>query len=403
MLIEFKFRNFKSFKDETSLLMTNVKSFRELRDTNLIETNREFDLLKTSAIFGINGSGKSNFVIAMAYMTGIIHNSFSNSLKKEEERPNHNFQFKLNTTCDKAPTFFEVSFLLDESIYRYGFEIFEHTIIKEWLFRKVERETFLFERNRNDFKINNKAFPEGKKRKDEVNENVLFLSHLSQYNQKISRTVFDWFSNINTISGLRENAYEKFTTYLLEKDSNFKNWMTATLKFLEITNVDPGEEDGDIVTYHNKYDENNFLVDSVPFIARDEESAGTTKLIYLLGPIYDTLRSGRILFIDEFDNKLHPNLTKKLVELFHEINIHGAQLVFTCHDSNLLDKKLFRRDQIWFASKNQFGISELYSLSEFNAQTVRKDSAFDKKYLGNEFGAAETLDVTDELTELLYA
>ena len=402
MLIEFRFKNFKSFKDETSLLMTNVKSFKELNDSNIIHTNREFDLLKSAAIYGINGGGKSNFILAMVCMYGIVHNSFSNSLKKEEERPNHDFQFKLSTTTENSPTLFEVSFLLGQEIFRYGYEIIGHKIVNEWLYKKVEREIYLFTREGNNFKINNKAFPEGNKYKKEVNENVLFLSHLSQYNQKVSRSVFDWFLDVNVISGLNERLYETFTTKLLEKELNFKNWLSLALRFLEITNVDPGEEDGDIVTYHNKYDENNLLVDSVPFVARDEESAGTTKLIYLLGPIYDTLRDGRILFIDEFDNKLHPNLTKRLIELFNKFNRNGAQLVFTGHDTNLLDKELFRRDQIWFANKDQFGASELYSLSEFNAKTVRNTSAFDKKYLDNQFGAAETLDLDNKLMDLLY-
>ena len=101
MLIEFKFQNFKSFKNETSLLMTNVESFKEHVDTNIIDiSNREFDLLKSAAIYGYNGVGKSNFIYAMSHMTGIIHNSFSNSLKKDDDKPDHDFQFKLSTETD---------------------------------------------------------------------------------------------------------------------------------------------------------------------------------------------------------------------------------------------------------------------------------------------------------------
>jgi AAA15 family ATPase/GTPase len=403
MLIEFKFRNFKSFRDETNFLMTSVKSFTEHSENNIIKLDKDFDLLKCAAIYGFNAGGKSNFISAMSHMTGIVHNSFSNSLKKEEDKPNHDFQFKLNKTTENADTMFEVSFLLLDTLYRYGFEINGHEIKKEWLFKKLERENPLFIRERNDFQINKTAFKEGLKYKDDVNQNVLFLSHLAQNNQKISRTIFSWFLNVNVLSGLTEESYFKFTERLLKIDTQFKTWISLALKYMEITNIEAGEEDGKIVTYHNQYDENNLLVDSIPFIVHERESHGTRKLIHLLGPIYDTIKNGRVLFVDEFDSRFHPNLSKKLIELFNKFNKRGAQLIFTGHDVSLLSKDLLRRDQIWFINKDQFGVSELYSLSDFNAKTVRNTSAFDKKFLENKFGASDTIEISDKLMDLLYA
>jgi AAA15 family ATPase/GTPase len=401
MLIEFKFRNFLSFKDETVFLMTRVNSFKEHLDENVIKTERDFELLKTATVFGSNGSGKSNFIKAMSRMSEVISNSFSDSLKKDEEKPVHNFSFKLNSLTERAETMFEVSFLVNSTIYRYGFEILDNEIVNEWLYRKNEREVYLFTRIKGVFDINKESFPEGEKYKNDVNSNVLFISHLAQNNQPNARIVFNWFSNVNVISGLYDLNYNRFTAKLLESDPKFKKWASIALKFLEITNVEAGEKEGEIVTYHNKYDDNNLLIDSVAFNAR-MESDGTKKLIHTLGPIYDTLKLGRILFIDEFDSKLHPNLSKKLVELFHRFNLNGAQLIFSAHDSNLLDKDLFRRDQIWFVEKDQFGASSLYSLSEFDAKTVRNTSAFDKKYLANIFGAADTIDLNNKLMSLLY-
>jgi AAA15 family ATPase/GTPase len=171
---------------------------------------------------------------------------------------------------------------------------------------------------------------------------------------------------------------------------------------LEITDVELGEKDGKIVTYHSQYDENKLLVGSIPFPLDLMESEGTKKLSYFLGPIYDTLKNGKILFVDEFDTKLHPNLSKRLMELFHRHNTRGAQLIFTAQDVSLLDKDLLRRDQIWFASKNQFGESELYSLSEFNSETVRNTSDYQKKYLAHDFGAAEAMELKEEAMLLLY-
>lgn len=402
MLIEFKCRNFKSFRDETNFLMTSVKSFTEHSETNIIRLNKDFDLLKCAAIYGVNAGGKSNFIFAISQMINIVHNSFSNSLIKDEDKPNHDFQYKLNKSSENADTMFEVSFILFETIYRYGFEINGHLIKKEWLFKKHERENPLFIRSKNDYKINKAAFKEGEKYKNDVNQNVLLLSHLAQNNQKISRAIFSWFLNVNVLSGLTKVNYFKFTQRLLKTDSNFKTWISLALKYMEITNIEAGEEDGKIVSYHNRYDENNLLIDSIPFIVNESESHGTRKLIHLLGPIYDTIRNGRILFVDEFDSRFHPNLSKKLLELFNRFNQRHAQLIFTGHDVSLLSKDLLRRDQIWFINKDQFGASELYSLSDFNANTVRKTSAYDKKFLENKFGASDTIRIDERLMDLLY-
>lgn len=401
MLIELKFRNFLSFKEETQFLMTRVNSFKEHVETNVIKTDKEFELLKTAAIYGSNGSGKSNFIRAMAAMSNVVFNSFSNSLVKEEERPIQNLSFKLNSQTEKADTMFEVSFLLKSIIYRYGFEINNYEIKKEWLYRKSEREVNLFKRKSKKFTINQESFEEGEKYKNDVNSNVLLISHLAQNNQPIARIIYKWFTTVNAISGIHDRNYNKFTASLLEKDIKFKKWASTALKYLEITNVEAGEKEGEIITYHNKYDSNNLLIDSVPFDAK-MESDGTKKLINTLGPIYDTLKYGKVLFIDEIDSKLHPNLSKKLIELFHKCNRKNSQLIFSAQDSNLLDKDLFRRDQIWFVEKDQFGASSIYSLSEFDAKTVRNTSAFDKKYLANEFGAADTIEINKDLMDLLY-
>ncbi|WP_282731975.1 AAA family ATPase [Flavobacterium yafengii] len=389
-----------SFKEDTSFLMTTVKSFKELNETNVFKTNKDFDLLKSAAIYGQNASGKSNFIVAISCMSWIINNSFSDSLKKESERLIHDFQFKLNTATENENTLFEVSFLIGDIIYRYGFEINGNQIISEWLYNKDEREILLFNRIGNEFEINKTKFKEGLKYKNDVNQNVLFLSHLSQNNQQISKSIWLWFQKINEIDGLDEEHYNKVTTLLLKNDSDFKKWVSQALKFLEISNIESGEND-DIYTFHNKYDKNNLLVGSESFRLEDE-SAGTRKLIQILGPIYDTLKLGKILFIDEFDSKLHPNLSKKLLEFFNKFNKNHAQFIFSAQDSNLLDKKLLRRDQIWFVEKNQFGASSIYSLSDFNSKTVRNDSAFDKKYLENNFGAADTFEIDQNLMDLLY-
>ena len=152
MLVEFKYKNFLSYKDETSLLMTKVKSFKELEKTNIIN-NDYFDLLKTAAIYGTNGGGKSNLVKAMGFMKSVVHNSFADSLKKEEDRSDKDYFFKLNDESENEPSMFEVSFIKNYILYRYGFEIKGYELISEWLTKKKETETILFEREFQNFKI----------------------------------------------------------------------------------------------------------------------------------------------------------------------------------------------------------------------------------------------------------
>lgn len=401
MLVEFKFKNFLSFKEDVVFQMTKVAAFKEHIKTHVITTDKGFDLLKSSAIYGANGSGKSNLIKAFGAMRSMVFTSFSNSLLEEDKKPVPDFVHKLNSKSEKSPTMFEVSFLVGNSIYRYGFEIKSGEVKREWLYRKIEREVNLFYRKGSKFEINSESFKEGESFKKFVNSNVLFISHLAQNNQTVSSKVYRWFKSTNVISGLYDSNYNKFTVSLLLNNPNFKKWSTYALRYLEITNVEAREDSGEILTYHNKYDENNLLIDSVPFNEL-MESEGTKKLINTLGPIYDTLSKGRLLWIDELDSKLHPNLSKKLIELFHQFNRKGAQLVFTGQDSNLLDKDLFRRDQIWFTQKDQFGSSTLYSMSEFDTKTVRNTSSYNKKYLANEFGSADTIELTKVMLDLIY-
>ncbi|WP_205314269.1 AAA family ATPase [Pedobacter namyangjuensis] len=369
--------------------------------SNIIKTSKDLDLLKVAAIYGANGSGKSNFIKAFGYFNNYVYNSFRDSMNKDNELKARNNHFRLSTTTEDANTMFEVSFINGKYIYRYGYELLGRKIKKEWLFRKLDREIQLFERTDQEFEINQESFEEGKKYYKEVNENVLFISHLAQYNQPVTKEVLSFFDHVAVIDGIEQNHYSEVTTELLRDNKNFKEWAATVLKYLEIANIEAGEKDGEIITYHRKYDENNFVVDAVPF-RKYMESDGTRKLIHILGPIYYTLRSGGVLFIDEFDCKLHPNLTKKLLSLFQKYNKRNAQLVFSAQDTTLLDKKILRRDQIWFVNKDQFGGSSIYSLSEFGAKTVRNTSDFAKKYLDNTFGGADTLKITDKLTDLLY-
>ena len=142
----------------------------------------------------------------------------------------------------------------------------------------------------------------------------------------------------------------------------------------------------EIYTTHHVYDKEGKVVEKTRFNAERFESNGTNKIISLSGPLFDTLLHGSVLFVDELDAKLHPMLTRAIVRLFmdKETNPKGAQVVFTTHDTHLLDKDYLRRDQVWFTEKDAAEASDLYSLLEFKE---RNDRNFEKNYIQGRYGA----------------
>jgi len=401
MLIEFKCRNFLSFKDEMTLNLTSIDSYSEHKATHIIKSKKAgLKLLKSIAVYGSNGGGKSNLTRAMTFMDDLIHTSFRDSLNKDEEWEEWDGYFKLCPSSTKEPSMFEVSFFVDKDIYRYGFEVYNWKITGEWLYKTEKRETLLFKRTGDKFKINKIRFQEGERFK-EVNSNVLFISFLAQYNAGESGKVFNFFRDINVINALDDRHTRHVTKKLLKDDKNFSKWLSIALQFLEINSIDVSSDDKDLLAQHPVYDENNLLTGFIDFNVEKNESEGTKKLINILGAIYDTLKWGKVFFIDEFNSKLHPNLSLKIIKLFHEFNNNGAQFIITAHDPTLLDKDVFRRDQIWFVDRNQFGASELYPMSNFKAADgLRSMSDFRSKYLKSDFGAAESMEITNEFINI---
>lgn len=437
MIIEFKVENFLSFKDLTTLSMVTAKSFKEHKDTHTFTIDNKLSLLKSAVIYGDNASGKSNLLEAMEFMKRIILNSFRDALLENSDRKFPLEKFALNSKSEQESTFFEVSFFNNGTKYRYGFEIDYDKVVAEWLYHTTSKEVYLFKRDLQNIEVNKSAFKEGLGKEEDVKENVLFLSVLATLGKETSSSIVEWFKKFNIINGIHDRGHKRYTIDKLKSDKNFFNWVLHFIKYLEISNLTTTEEDvneidletlrekekdeeiinfftsihkiqskqpkrDQLITYHRKYDENNVLVDTISFNFDKQESEGTKKLLYLLGPWYDTLKNGKVLIIDELDSRLHSHLTLRLIDFFHKCNVNQAQLICAVHDISLLNKETFRRDQIWFVEKNQFGASELISLADFKTDTVRNKSAFDKNYLEGKYGAIPYFDIDVKLNQLLY-
>jgi AAA15 family ATPase/GTPase len=413
MLIEFSVSNYLSFKRKTALNLS-ATAIKEHADTNIFSTAR-YDLLKGAVIYGANASGKSNFIKAMSTMRRLVLQSFEQSSADELDI----VPFLLNTATEKAPTFFETIFLIDDIRYRYGFEVTNTTIHAEWLFEaQKQAEKPLFVREQDGIEVM-KAFPEGKDLETRTRDNALFLAVVDQFNGKVAKKIMHWFNNFIAISGLSHEGYKSVTFRMLEnkqmKHSLLDFYKRLDLGFDDITiskkAFDPKDLPGDmsegllkhlisdlegafkidIKTVHKKYNARDKVVGSIQFDMRSQESSGTNKLFNISGPIFDVLNDGGILIIDELDASLHPLLTLAITRLFNSkaFNRNNAQLIFATHDTNLLSSGNYRRDQIYFVEKDKYGASDMYSLVEYKEEgkPVRKDRSFEKDYIEGRYGA----------------
>ncbi|MEG3860207.1 AAA family ATPase [Microcoleus sp. herbarium12] len=428
MLIGFSVGNYKSFKETVTLSMVAssiTEDDRELDENNVFEINHRLKLLKSAAIYGANASGKSNLVAAVNFMKWFVLNSSKETQVSEAIDIE---AFRLSTETEKEPSFFEIVFLLEGKNFRYGFEINSEQVVAEWLFQSdKDSEIMLFERDFDSFILDD--FPEGQGVSDKTRNNALFLSVVAQFNGKLSGKILLWFSKtLQLISGLQDRQYRKETLESFENDRH-RHDIIEFIKKLDLGIADiqiinqpvflssnnkalyaksyggslylDSESKPTVKTVHRKYDADEKQTAIEIFDIEKHESEGTNKLFALAGLLLDTLRTGKILFIDELDARLHPLITRELICLFNsnETNPHNAQLIFTTHDTNLLSSKAFRRDQIWFTEKDNKGATDLYSLVEYK---VGKDASFERDYIIGKYGAIPFVGNFKELLGKLY-
>lgn len=440
MLIDFSVQNFKSFNSKQELSMIASTSTKENFNLQNIIPIQKFGidkLVKSTAIFGANASGKSNFSYSFTVLKTILLGSLDSTSSKSLDLAQ---PFLLQENYFEEPIEFEVSFLSSGYLFRYGISIVENEISEEWLYwTENSRETMLFQRDKETIKYNQRSFSEAKdfvdRSKDiwiveKTKKYIPFISVLSQFDGEISNMVIDWFQKLNVISGVRDDGFKKFTLNLFEKDVEFKAWALEILQSLQISDIRIVEEERSLPFQKSKgaldeelndaiskltgfLEKNKIFEKKIEVVKKNQntnkkyvlplslESEGTRKLIYLLGPLYDIINNNGLLIIDEFDNKFHSLLSNFIIKLFHKQEKSLSQLILTCHDTNLLNRDLFRRDQIWFIEKNQKHESELYSLLEYKEHYTRKDDSYSKDYLAGKYGAIPLFSDVQELEDFL--
>ena len=419
MLVEFSVKNFMSIKNEITFSM--VAGTGDENKDNIIENKKYKEgYLKSTAIYGANASGKSNFIKALGSAIMMVRKSNSRNLNEllVEMKP-----FKFDSKTVNEPCEFKFVFIKNDVKYIYGFSADINKVYTEYLYQYLSaKPSLIFERE----DTNNYNFTQAEQSKlKEIalknTENKLFLSTSAAWNYDKTKDAYMWFAdNIDTftdyasIAGVAFSMYEddkngelkKFTINLLNqadiliKDYDFEAKETEISDAIALRNMMAHNENlvyknVKISTTHEieaeKGNKTNYLLDF-----RDE-SLGTQNIFYFSPALKETIEEGKVMIIDEIDKSLHPLLVEFIIKLFHDKNINknGAQLIFNTHDTNLLSLENFRRDQIWFTEKEpKSGATDLYPLDDFS---VRKSENVRKGYLNGRYGAIPFLSTGDDL------
>jgi len=426
MLVEFRIKNFRSFRDE------QVLSLVANNDTTLSKNCfavGKLRLLKAAGIYGHNASGKSNLINAMDTMRDLV-------LKSARNKPGTRLPvvpFLLDNESKGEPSFFEVTFYNEGTRYQYGFTATTKRIQNEWLIAYPKRyaqswyeRSFNEKTNKTDWKFG--SFLKGDKTTlaNKTREDCLFLSVGAQWNNEQLTTVYKWFKDKLRVAPPKEQFRPVTAEILLdvqedeEAREEMYQFVTQTLQKADLgiygVNVKELEFDMEKIKFPKGMPqelrekvvkrlkrEPRLKVEllhldtatgkKVPFLL-EQESDGTQRFFQLLGPWLLTVVQGITVFIDELEASLHPLLTRELVKLIQEpmSNEREAQLIFATHDTTLLDPELFRRDQIWFTEKDERGSTNLYSMSDYKERRPRKGEAMQKGYLSGRYGAIPILE-----------
>ncbi|MBX4262537.1 ATP-binding protein (plasmid) [Clostridium estertheticum] len=401
MLIQFNFKNFKGFKNETTLDM-EATSITE-HPYNLINGSNDEKYIKIAAIYGANASGKSSVLQAFDFMRNWITESFKKAATSDNI-PIKRFAF--DTKSKNDPAEFEVFFKYKGDEYQYGFSLDNNKIYEEWMYIKnnnsKDKYTSLFERSGFDIECNSKLLKGASNFIPMLEDKTLFLSIISNAKIHYAKEAFEWFTfPVIDYGSLRfETALIQMHSTYIEKES-YQIELLEFLKAIDINiegiilekdkNENPEEFQYKIFTKHSMDDGKSYY--KMPL---SEESSGTQKMFSLFYFLRASIEFGLPLFIDELDSKLHPLILRYILAMFHDetINKNNAQLIYATHDNYTLTKDIFRRDQIWFVEKDMSAVSHLYSLVEYKLdddKKVRKDASFSKDYLLGKYGAVPIL------------
>lgn len=406
MLLEFRCSNHRSIRDE--VLFSTIAGTDKTHPEN-IEKVAEVEVLKSSVIYGANGSGKSNFIDAISFVKNLV----SNSINHQPGQGILQMPHKLDGYERKSD--YKIQFIVDGIRYAFGFSLKNMLVVEEYLYYFPHgRQTKIFERTSKDYSAGRNFRNRFNSCKDVLKPNRLMLSCAANFSSVDEVTAAYRFFNDELVIYSSVNQ-DNWMNYSLHQINANKQTKAIVLKFLDALgtgikdiHVDIKKEDLDVshlppflsdefkrILLQEKIDaiSAKVLYEGFETDLISEESAGIKKLFGLLCPFIDIMVNGKVLVCDELESNLHESLLFGLVKQF--VNTRGnkpAQLIFTTHETGLLNLDLFRRDQIWFTEiKSADRSTDLFSLTEI--KNVRKDENFGKGYIAGKYGAIPMLNL----------
>ena len=374
MVLEIALTNFFSINEKITLDLQaaniQTKEARALAE-NTFSVGGE-RLLKTIAIYGANASGKSNIIKAVKAAVDMI-------LDSHNYNEGDSFGFKpFKFGGDDAPSEFYIRFIVNEIEHEYSFSCTREEIITESLYYYPKgRKALIFSRDerKSGGKKEKYEFTTVIRRPMDVASNTsrktFFLSRASQMDRDKAKEIYRWF-NEQLVFSYRGNTSAVTDRFLGDN----KDAVLRVLKAADSDIVEFSYKDGELTTFHRRNP-------SLPFDFNTEESEGTIILFRIMLTVMDVVRNNKTMFLDEVETSLHTRLVEYLINLFH--NSRSAQLIFTTHNTHLLDMTRFRKDQIFFVNKRDDGSSDLYSL--FDYKDFREKMDLEKAYLQGRFDA----------------
>ncbi len=417
MLIQFNFKNYKSFRDEVSL---DLSAARIKEHENHVVDIANDKLLKVAAIYGANASGKSNIYDAFEYMTYYVAESFNFGGEKDSRwKKVNNYPeatpFLFDEKSRYNETTFEV-FYVDNAensgkIYQYGFSLKKNEVVEEWMYSKAKTarnnyRTVFYRKKGEELEMNGFSKNHMENIKASLNQETLIVSLGSRLKIPKLKKVRDWFLNNDVLdfgnpteNFIRSKVLPEGFVDNKEVQKNVVKYFASFDESIQDFNIEKLAQDDE------KDSGKNYRIDTLhkttysqemSAIPLTMESSGTLKMFALYPSLKNVLDSGGTLFIDELNARLHPLLVRNIILTFlsPEINTHNSQLIFTTHDIWQFSNELLRRDEIWLVDKNTDGVSELYSLVDFKDEEgnkVRRDETLSKKYLTGSYGAIPAL------------
>ena len=424
------------------LIAENLTSFKEAVEFNTFPSSKSHShenhkitcghatALRMSAIYGANGAGKSNLLQALNLLQTLVK---TETLRKIDFYDDPTF--KLDSQCSGKPSGLAVEFYYNNNVFYYHVEFtLEEIVLEELLLSKKSKDIPLFTRKRTDISIDSNYIGKGISEQFQdalkrlVRPDMLLLSFLGKYYSSESPLVVDayqWF--MKNLQLVLPDMFHGFVPHMIDTDSEFSELVNRTLPELK-TGIDRvivkkeliAEEDvksgklmqlvkqakehpGEPQTTRNRFtddvvnvifEDGNVYIKTLVAVHRNldgsevemslhDESDGTRRLIEYMPLLYAIIQKDMVYVVDEIERSIHPIMIKDIVRKLSESTTAKGQLIFTTHESGLLDQNIFRPDEIWFAQKDAEQATQLYPLSDFN---IHKTANIENGYLNGRYG-----------------